>query len=315
MVLFVNNICVDEYPKSTYSFFRKHPVLVSEAKKWTNNRESKTIPECGTLYVGQREVAIVPGNDTRVQIIGSDDATTCHIMILRHKDSGGVALAHFDGGKSEEASLQVIIDSLLGNTNNRSLDVYAIGGFHHEKFAIVKGVSQSQVLSLKLLKVLMTLNCNFHIVQWCCCELNTIRSRNNSVKPLFHGLCWDRTELMSYPAKFMSHGPDATLRSAASLTTFSPVMTNIYDHINNSITIMPFKMESYRDWGYYINQPNEWILRYWSTSPSAEPPHFCDQMRKLFTLLATHPDPMGTLFDQQKPIVYVLDVSGNWKKK
>ena len=34
------------------------------------------------LYVGQREIAAVTFQDPYIDIIGSDDATTCHIVLL-----------------------------------------------------------------------------------------------------------------------------------------------------------------------------------------------------------------------------------------
>lgn len=38
----------------------------------------------GLLYVGQRELAAVATHDKNVNIIGSDDATTCIIVVVRH---------------------------------------------------------------------------------------------------------------------------------------------------------------------------------------------------------------------------------------
>lgn len=38
----------------------------------------------GLLYVNQREMAVVASHDKSVTYIGSDDATTCIIVIVRH---------------------------------------------------------------------------------------------------------------------------------------------------------------------------------------------------------------------------------------
>lgn len=38
----------------------------------------------GLLYVCQREMAAVAPHDRNVNIIGSDDATTCIIVVVRH---------------------------------------------------------------------------------------------------------------------------------------------------------------------------------------------------------------------------------------
>ena len=47
------------------------------------------------LYVGQREVAVVAPGDN-VNMVGSEDATTCHIVILRDVHTGVTGLAHLD---------------------------------------------------------------------------------------------------------------------------------------------------------------------------------------------------------------------------
>lgn len=36
------------------------------------------------MYIGQRELAAVAPHDKNVHIIGSDDATSCMIVVVRH---------------------------------------------------------------------------------------------------------------------------------------------------------------------------------------------------------------------------------------
>ena len=47
------------------------------------------------LYVGQREMAVVAPGD-HLNLIGSEDATTCHIVIIREVRTGVTGLAHLD---------------------------------------------------------------------------------------------------------------------------------------------------------------------------------------------------------------------------
>ena len=47
------------------------------------------------LYVGQKEVAVVSPGDN-VNMVGSEDATTCHILILRDGHTGVTGLAYLD---------------------------------------------------------------------------------------------------------------------------------------------------------------------------------------------------------------------------
>ena len=47
------------------------------------------------LYVGQRETAVVSPGDN-IHMLGSEDATTCNIVILRDVNSGVTGIAHLD---------------------------------------------------------------------------------------------------------------------------------------------------------------------------------------------------------------------------
>lgn len=47
-------------------------------------KKIKQVGPIGLLYVGQREMAAVATHDKNVNIIGSDDATTCIIVVVRH---------------------------------------------------------------------------------------------------------------------------------------------------------------------------------------------------------------------------------------
>ena len=47
------------------------------------------------LYVGQREMAVLTPEDG-MELVGSEDATTCHILVLRESTSSTVGLAHLD---------------------------------------------------------------------------------------------------------------------------------------------------------------------------------------------------------------------------
>jgi len=53
------------------------------------------------VYVGQREVAVA-GPDDRVEMLGSEDATTCHIVILRDSNTNTTGLAHLDTDEPEQ---------------------------------------------------------------------------------------------------------------------------------------------------------------------------------------------------------------------
>lgn len=83
MVLVMNGVLQDECPLDTCSLFLQHP----EYREYANHLlliPTKTVGPVGLLYVNQREMAAVTPHDKSVNIIGSDDATTCIIVIIRH---------------------------------------------------------------------------------------------------------------------------------------------------------------------------------------------------------------------------------------
>ena len=53
------------------------------------------------VYVGQREVAVA-GREERVEMLGSEDATTCHIVVLRDSTTATTGLAHLDTEEPEQ---------------------------------------------------------------------------------------------------------------------------------------------------------------------------------------------------------------------
>lgn len=90
---------------------------------------------CGLLYVDQREMAAVAPHDKNVNIIGSDDATSCIIVVVRQSGSGAVALAHLDGTGTEEACTTMInrVQELSMGYPEGRIELQLIGGFRDQK--------------------------------------------------------------------------------------------------------------------------------------------------------------------------------------
>jgi protein N-terminal asparagine amidohydrolase len=57
-------------------------LLIKENNKRFLEEKVDDLGPVKCLYVGQREYATVQHNDPFIDIIGSDDATTCHIVLL-----------------------------------------------------------------------------------------------------------------------------------------------------------------------------------------------------------------------------------------
>ena len=88
------------------------------------------------MYVGQREYATVTYTDPFIDIIGSDDATTCHILLLVDETNFNCSLCHLDGSETYEG-IRAMIESLnrLRNDpeNKVEFSVYLVGGFDDSK--------------------------------------------------------------------------------------------------------------------------------------------------------------------------------------
>jgi hypothetical protein len=79
-----------------------------------------------TIYVHQREFAVVAKNDSNgFHLIGSDDATTCHILVLDNQTA--IALGHLDGVETQESIEQIIQELKQYKPNNTNYDVYLVG--------------------------------------------------------------------------------------------------------------------------------------------------------------------------------------------
>lgn len=83
MVLVLNGVLQEECPLDTHSLFMQHPVYRDTANQLLSI-PIKTIGPVGLLYVSQREMAAIAPHDKNVHIVGSDDATTCIIVVVRH---------------------------------------------------------------------------------------------------------------------------------------------------------------------------------------------------------------------------------------
>ncbi|POI34876.1 hypothetical protein CIB84_001372 [Bambusicola thoracicus] len=82
MPLLINGERID-LTRLTGGVIRAHPHLEEKAKL-LRSQPTQIVEPKGLLYVQQREFAVTTPNDGSVSILGSDDATTCHLIVLRH---------------------------------------------------------------------------------------------------------------------------------------------------------------------------------------------------------------------------------------
>ena len=90
------------------------------------------------LYVGQREVGVA-GPEDSLELLGSEDATTCHIVILREVESGVTGVGHLDSEEPGQllALERAVRDRAGVRSVTRQLDtmeytVSLLGGYKDE---------------------------------------------------------------------------------------------------------------------------------------------------------------------------------------
>ena len=88
------------------------------------------------VYVGQREMAVA-STDDGVDILGSEDATTCHIVVLRDitNNKGVTGLAHLD---SDDPDQFLALESAVRRRSGASetdieYEISIIGGYDDER--------------------------------------------------------------------------------------------------------------------------------------------------------------------------------------
>ena len=87
------------------------------------------------VYVGQREMAVSERADW-VEVLGSGDATTCHIVILRDltSDRGVTGLGHLDSeDPAQLLSLEAAMRQRSGSRGPWEYEVSLVGGYDDDR--------------------------------------------------------------------------------------------------------------------------------------------------------------------------------------
>lgn len=83
MVLIIGDQMVKEVPSSTTGVYTTWPHLKETSHALTTMITEELSPR-GLLYLRQREYAVTVPHDENVQFLGTDDATTSVMAVLRH---------------------------------------------------------------------------------------------------------------------------------------------------------------------------------------------------------------------------------------
>ncbi|KAM9769848.1 protein N-terminal asparagine amidohydrolase isoform 1-T1 [Menidia menidia] len=321
--------------RSTAELFDNNPHLQEKARTFRSRALVDVDPGC-LLYVQQREFAATTPADNSVSVIGSDDATTCHLVVLRHTGSGAVCLAHCDGSStSSEVPLFVKTVASLGNVcKDGRFELHLVGGFiddsetSHKLSLNILAAFQKQKEDIHLETCCITGNFDilFDIIMQCFpikslstsffflffsfLEMNDILD-NGTHRPIVYGIGVNVKTGDVFPASFTHKGPAEELRSARTFT--GGEMADIYDSSHGLVRVGPCKWSSNLDIAFWLSQSDEVILKYLSTSPMAEPPHFVQHIKSTIRFLLEHPN-SDSLFPGGQPQLYQRAQSGDWER-
>nr|XP_049706547.1 protein N-terminal asparagine amidohydrolase isoform X1 [Helicoverpa armigera]XP_049706548.1 protein N-terminal asparagine amidohydrolase isoform X1 [Helicoverpa armigera] len=308
MVVVLNGVLADECPTSVRALLVAHPGYRDAAAQLLA-AAARVVPPPGLLYVGQRELAAVVPHDKNVNIIGSDDATSCIIVVVRHSGSGAVALAHLDGSGTAEASAAMVsrVQQLAVGYPEGRLELQLVGGFTDPH-------RYSDELFANIMLSFHRLTVEIDLTLACCCELNTALG-GGAAAPLVTGVGVDIRAGDLFPATFPDKGPELPLRGARTITSgpHSGQVLDIYDNTVGMLRIGPFNYEPLRGVDLWLEQSDDFILQHLSTTPAVEPPHFVHNIRVTLKFIQQHPFPAVTVFPDNRAHYYRRDEqSGCW---
>lgn len=126
MVLIINESVYTR--QCTLENLVQHADLIRTSSQLASTEEIKqpTDEISRTIYVHQREFAVLNKNDPHgFHLLGSDDATTCHIFILDCPHAS--ALAHLDGHETRNSIERILQELKQYAPENQHYDVYVMG--------------------------------------------------------------------------------------------------------------------------------------------------------------------------------------------
>jgi len=279
MVLIINKQIYSR--KCSLENLAEHNDLIHYSYQFASTNEIKQPLEeiSKTIYVYQREFAVLANNDPNgFHLIGSDDATTCHILILDNQIA--VALGHLDGGETRESIEQMLKELEQYAPQNTNYDVYLVGGFLDQPHR-----QHSRPLSNEILDILSRIsNITFHLKLAAITPYND-HIINNIHYPMIYGVCFDINTKILRKMNFIDFGPAFRLRTIYQSTDHHCAWC-IYTSSKGIIEIKKFQIDKnlikayYRQLYKYYFHNDQQLLAMTSTSPEQERISYVTNVKK-----------------------------------
>ncbi|XP_009386019.2 protein N-terminal asparagine amidohydrolase isoform X2 [Musa acuminata AAA Group] len=315
-----------------------HPAVLSSSDRLKGTPEKKVSsaerPPPGRLvYIFQSEYATV--DPALVQLVGTDEATTCVGLVIRCRNTGITSVSHMDFPGVVDNGLAQMLSSIADNdddSDEASFDVHLIGGFddgpkRHPINATVSERKQkkegfSLPLCSKLIEALHNSQQKFHLQTLCVLRHNTKLDSCGNACPIVSGFLVDTSSDSIMPASFdrSSRGPDEIVRRirvslSSDDSNWKGRLLDTYDTCHDRFEIAPCTwMSEWKSYASSLQQlsDSEFLLRC-STSPYAEAPDFVESQRRKWNYLIENPDWRHT-FTGKKPRIFQRTDDGGWSK-
>ena len=315
MPLFIDDVPISK-EVSFEHFFEEYPILKKQSEEYIANHitQKKYLEKRDrVLYVFQREFATInpKQKNSSFNWISSDDATTCHIVVIIEEYTRSISLGHFDGCDMSNG-LKMMMSSLveivkLSETKDSDVSedysMYIFGGFNDSE-------KHSEKLFRKIIKYAMQSKYRICLKLAPAWLLNS-ELRGDKNVPIIFGVAVNITTAEIVIAENRSPGPDIALREARILLGENLKMINIYDSKNGLVYLKPFQYKISMYSTYLLRLPDEKFLEYMSTSPHCEPEHFVRRSKEAITFTLENPNPYENVFNG-KMRMYELNKNNEW---
>lgn len=288
MPLFINADLVDETQKFD---LKQYPILAEKSQDFIKcNIESKKLlkKDDRVLYVSQREFATISTsyNACNFKWIATNDATTCHIVVIIERESKSISVGHFDGFQTDHG-LDSMFQSLLDITTTNKFEAFVFSGFLDEK-------KYSKKLSAEIMDYFIQSKYEISFELLCACALNN-QLVNGLNTPLITGVGVNINTLeFVVVSKCTERGPDYILRQAC---TMGAPMKNIYNVKNGFVYIEPYNYKVSRYAKQLLELDDERYLSIMSTSPHCEPDDFVVNSKTTLKFMLEYPNPVKDVFN------------------
>ncbi|CAB3999293.1 N-terminal asparagine amidohydrolase, partial [Paramuricea clavata] len=233
MPLYVGKRVVGTEIRSSAGLLQNFPELEKRSREFAFQAQ-RTFQEKNILYIGQHEYGTVYPNDNFVDVVGSDSATTCQIVVLRHKGTGACSLAHFDGSGIPKA-LAAMVETLKEHAQNHGehrIEMYIVGGFLDSR-------NISEDVFMQILRGAYKLAVDIDLLCACVCQLNDTMLNGKHVPSIYGiGVVVSSGEVVPVH-QFNCQIPDEILRHVA-LYSEQKEVVQVYSSRTQEVTVKPF---------------------------------------------------------------------------